>query len=171
MRLSPKSALLSCLLLAAAPDHVSAQFSAFEGGSFERFLGQGGHAIAFTYRRTEVSWRGFGPDLAVGVFPAALAVRIVRLQVDAGFARTQALGPAALVLKAGVGSLLDLGPSTQITPGLQGGIAAVIPLERRGGLRLDLTRRVLFPDGGSVALWSIGIGLTVMSLRHPAPTR
>jgi hypothetical protein len=167
MRLSPKSALLSCLLLAAAPDLVSAQFSSFEGGSFERLLGLSGDAVAFTYRRTEASRQGFGLDLGIGLFPAALGVRTVRLQVDAGFAQTQAIGPGALVLKAGVGSLMDLGQSTQLIPGLQAGIAAVIPLERRCGLRLDLTRRLFFPDGESVALWSFGVGLTVM-LSRPA---
>jgi len=171
MRLSPASALLSCLLLAAASDGLSAQSSVLEGGSVERFLGQAGHAVAFTYRRTEASRRGLGLDLAVGIFPAALAVRLVRLQVDAGVARTQALGPAALVLKAGVGSRLDVGPSPEIIPGLQAGLAAVIPLERRCGLRLDLTRRVLFPEGGSVAQWSIGVGLTLLPGSRPASAR
>jgi hypothetical protein len=171
MCLSPRSALLSCLLLAAAPDHASAQYSAFEGGSFERILGLGGQATAFTYRRTEVSRRGVGLDLGVGIFPAALAYRTARLQVDAGFAETQAIGPAALMLKAGVGSLLDLGPSPQIVPGLQAGVAAIIPLEPRCGFRLDLTRRQFFPDGESVALWSLGVGLTVLSLSHPAKGR
>lgn len=171
MRLSPPFALLSCLLLAAESDGVSAESSVLEGGSFERVLGQGGHAVAFTYRRTEASRRGLGLDLAVGLFPAALAVRTVRLQVDAGFARTQALGPAALVLKAGVGSRLDVGPSPELIPGLQAGIAAVIPLERRCGLRLDFTRRILFPDGGSVAQWNIGVGLTVLPLSRSASAR
>jgi hypothetical protein len=171
MRLSPKSALLSCLLLAAAPDRGLAQFSSFEGGSFERILGLGGQAVAFTYRRTEVSRRGPGVDLAVGLFPAALAVRTVLFQVDAGFARTQAIGPAALVLKAGVGSLMNLGQSARIIPGLQAGVAAIIPLERRGGLRLDLTRRQFFSDGGSVALWSIGFGFTVLTTSRPASGR
>lgn len=171
MRLSPRSVLLSCLLLAAVSDGVSAQSSVLEGGSFERVLGQPGHAAAFTYRRTEASRRGLGIDMAVGLFPAALAVRTVRLQVDAGFAWTQALGLAALVLKAGVGSRLDVGPSPELIPGLQAGIAAVIPLERRCGLRLDLTRRQLFPDGGSVAQWSFGVGLTLLPLRRPAPAR
>jgi hypothetical protein len=171
MRLSPASALLSCLLLAATSDGLSAQSSVLEGGSVERFLGQAGHAVAFTYRRTEASRGGFGLDLAVGIFPAPLAVRIVRLQLDAGLARTQAIGPAALVLKAGVGSRLDLGLSPDIIPGLQAGIAAIIPVERRCSFRVDLTRRQLFPDGGSVAQWSIGVGLTVSSLSRPASAR
>jgi hypothetical protein len=171
MRLSPQSVLLSCLLLAAAPDGASAQGSVFDGGSFERILGSGGQAVAFTYRRTEVSERGFGLDLAIGIFPAALGYRTVRLQVDAGFAATQAIGPAALVLKAGVGSLMDLGLSTQLIPGLQAGVAAIIPLERRCALRLDLTRRQLFPDGEPVALWSLGVGLTVRSRGRPASGR
>jgi hypothetical protein len=171
MRLSPKSALLSCLLLAAAPDPVSAQYSVLEGGSFERLLGLSGDAVAFTYRRTEASRRGFGLDLGVGLFPAALGLRTVRLQVDGGFAQTQAIGPAALVLKAGVGSLMDLGQLTQLIPGLQAGVAAIVPLERRCALRIDLTRRQFFPNGESVALWSIGVGLTVVSLGRPAPTR
>jgi hypothetical protein len=171
MRLSPASALLSCLLVAAAPDGLSAQSSVLEGGSVERFLGQPGHAVAFTYRRTEASRGGFGLDLAVGLFPAALAGRTARLQVDAGFARTQALGPVRLVLKAGMGSRLDVGPSPEFIPGLQAGIAAVIPVERRCSFRLDLTRRQLYLDGGSVAQWSLGVGVTVPSLSRPAPAR
>ena len=171
MRLSPRFTLLPCLLLATAPDFASAQFSAFEGGSFERILGLGGEATAFTYRRTEVSRRGLGLDLGVGIFPAALAYKTVLLQFDAGAARTQAIGPAALVLKAGVASLAYLGQSAQIIPGLQAGVAAIIPLERRCGLRLDLTRREFFPDGGSIALWSLGFGLTVMTRSRPASGR
>jgi hypothetical protein len=168
MRLSPRFVLLLCLLLATGPDFAAAQFSSFEGGSFERILGLGGEATAFTYRRTEVSRHGVGVDLGVGIFPAALASRTVLLQFDAGFARTQAIGPAALVLKAGVAGLTYVGQSAQIIPGLQAGVAAIIPLERRCGLRLDLTRRQFFPDGGSVALWSLGFGLTVMTRSRPA---
>jgi hypothetical protein len=171
MRLSGQSALLSCLLLAAVPDGVSAQALVFDGGSFERILGSGGQAVAFTYRRTEVSRGGVGLDLAIGIFPVALGYRTVLLQVDAGFAATQALGPAALVLKAGVGSLMGLGLSTQLIPGLQAGVAAIIPLERRCALRLDLTRRQLFPDGEPAALWSLGVGLTVRSPGRPASGR
>jgi hypothetical protein len=171
MRLSLKYALLSCLVLAAAPDPVSAQFSSFEGASFERVLGRGEPAVAFTYRRTESSRGGLGLDLGVGVFPAALAVRTVLLQFDAGFAYTQAIGPAALVLKAGAGSWMILGQSAQMIPGLQAGVAAIIPLDRRGGLRLDLTRRQLFPDGESVALWSIGFGFTVLTRSRPTSGR
>ena len=171
MRLSPQSALLSCLLLAAMAHGASAQSSVLGGGGFERILGLSGDAVAFTYRRTEVSRRGSGLDLAIGLFPAALGMRTVRLQVDAGFAATQTIGPAALVLKAGVGSLMDLGLLTQLIPGLQAGVAAIIPLERRCALRLDLTRRQLFPDGTPVALWSLGVGLTVRSSGRPASGR
>jgi hypothetical protein len=171
MRLSPRYGLLSCLFLAAVPARVLAQFSSFEGGSFERVLGLGGQAVAFTYRRTEASRHGLGVDLAVGIFPAALAYRTLLLQFDAGFARTQAIGPAALVLKAGVASLTYLGQSAQIIPGLQAGVATIIPLDRRGGLRLDLTRRQFFADGESVALWSIGFGFTVLTRSRPASGR
>jgi hypothetical protein len=168
MRLSPKSLLLSGLLLTASPNGLSAQSSVFDGGGFERILGSGGGNLALSYRRTELSRRGFGLDLGIGLFPAALGFRTVRLQVDAGFAATQAIGPAALVLKAGVGSLMDLGQLTQLIPGLQVGVAAIIPLERRCAFRLDLTRRQLFPDGEPVGLWSLGVGLTVRSSRRPA---
>lgn len=171
MPLSPRFALLSCLLLAAAPDGVSAQSSVFDGGGFERILGLSGDAVAFTYRHTEVSRRGVGLDLAIGIFPAALGFRTVRLQVDGGFAATQAIGPADLVLKAGVGSLMDLGQLTQLMPGLQAGMAAIIPLERRCAFRLDLTRRRLFLDGEPVGLWSLGVGLTVRSRGRPASGR
>jgi hypothetical protein len=170
MRLSSRYSLLSCLILAAAPARGLAQVS-FQGASVERLLGQGGQAVAFTYRRTEASRHGLGVDLAVGIFPAALGVRTVLLHFDAGFAKTQAIGPAALVLKAGAGSLMAVGQSARIIPGLQAGVAAIIPLERRCALRLDLTRRQLFPVGGPVARWSIGFGLTVRSLSGPASGR
>jgi hypothetical protein len=171
MRLSPRYALLSCLFLAAAPDRVLAQFSSFEGGSFERDLGLGGQPVAFTYRRTEVSRGGLGLDLGVGIFPAALAARAVLLQFDAGFAQALAIGPATLVLKTGVGSLVNLGQSVQVIPGLQAGVAAIIPLERRCGLRLDLTRRQIYPQSGSIGLWSIGFGFTVMIRSRPVSDR
>jgi len=95
----------------------------------------------------------------------------VLLQFDAGFAQALAIGPATLVLKAGVGSLLNLGQSAQVIPGLQAGVAAIIPLERRCGLRLDLTRRQVFPESGSIGLWSIGFGFTVMTRSRPVSDR
>jgi hypothetical protein len=58
-----------------------------------------------------------------------------------------------------------------LIPGLQAGVAAIIPLERRCNLRLDLTRRQLFPDGGSVARWSVGFGLTVLTRSRPVSGR
>jgi hypothetical protein len=168
MRLPLGVASLVTLGLIAAPASAGAQSSAREGGSVERVLGAAGQAVAFTYRRTEASRLGLGIDLAVGIFPAALAVRTVRLMVDAGFARTQRLGPAALILKAGVGTRLDVGPAPEIIPGIQAGIAAIVPLERNAGLRIDLTRRVLFPDGPAVSQWSLGVGISVLWLRSPA---
>ena len=169
MRLSPVAVLLASLVLPAAPAALAAQGSTLEGGSVERLLGQGGDAVAFTYRRTEASRQGLGIDLAVGFFPAALAGRTVRMQVDAGFARIQWLGPAALILKGGFGSLLDVGPAPEIIPGLQAGVAAVVRLDHLCGLRVDLTRRVLFPDGQSYSLWSLGLGLSLLPGHRGAP--
>jgi hypothetical protein len=168
MRLSPAALLVASLTWHSLPATLAAQAVTYQGGSVERFLGEGGHAVAFMYRRTEAAWHGLGIDLGVGVFPVALAVRTARLQVDAGLAMTQRLGPAALILKAGFGSRLDVGPSPEFIPGLQAGAAAVIPIERLCGFRVDLTRRVLFPDGGRVSRWSIGVGLTILPDRRGA---
>jgi hypothetical protein len=167
MHLPPASALLASLILVAAPVSVAAQAATFEGTSIERFLGQPGHAVAFNYRRTEASRLGLGLDLAIGVYPVGLLVRTLRLQVDAGLAYTQRLGPAAVVLKAGAGNRVDLGLSTELIPGLQAGVAAIVPVERRCGLRVDLTRRVTFPEGRTVSLWSLGVGLTIVPARRP----
>ena len=167
MPLPPKAVLIA-LALAAAPSTAAAQSPRFEGGSFERYLGEGLGNMAFTYRRTDTARNGLGLDFGAGVFPAALAVRIVRLQIDAGFARTQFLGPAALILKAGTGTRLDLGLEPGLVPGFQAGLAAVVRLQRDCGLRVDLTRRVSFPEGGTVSRWSIGIGLSAMPPRRSA---
>jgi hypothetical protein len=169
MPLSPNAAVLFALTLAAAPPAVAAQGRAFEGGSVERRLAEGPGSVAFTYRKTDTGPNGLGLDFGAGLFPAYLAVRRVRLQIDAGFARTQFLGPGALILKAGMGSRLDLGLKPSLAPGLQAGAAAVIRLQRDCGIRVDLTRRVIFPGSGRVAQWSLGVGLTAMPARRPVP--
>ncbi len=168
MRSSPRALRLTGLILLIAPAALAGQARTFQGGSMDRILGLPGHAVAFTYRRTEASRHGLGIDLGIGIFPAALAGRVLRLQVDAGIAHTQMAGPAALVLKAGVGSRLDVIAAAEFLPGLQAGIAVILPLERRCGLRVDLTRRLLFPDGGVVSQWSLGVGLTILPSRRPA---
>jgi hypothetical protein len=53
-----------------------------------------------------------------------------------------------------------VGQQTGFISGFHGGVAAIVPLEKRARLRVDVTRHFYFGfGGGHVAMWSIGFGL------------
>lgn len=154
--------LASALLLIAAPGSVAGQSGLrISGVSVERFSGDDYRFVALAYRRTELARSGAGLDLGLGLVPELLRARVALVEVDVGPTRAQSIGPVTLLLKGGVSSFIALLAENEFYPGLQAGVAAIIPLERRCGLRLDLNRHFYFPQEGPFQLWSVGIGLVV----------
>ena len=151
------------LLAALTPSQGAGQSSRVTGASVERFYLGEYHFTAVNFRRTDLTQDGAGLDLAAGFVPDALAARVALLDLDVGLARALQVGPAMLVLKGGVSSFAAVGGDANfLYPGVQAGLAIVIPLERRCGLRLDLGRSYYFPQDGPFQLWSIGVGLAVL---------
>ena len=163
----PRLVRLSCELLLAllvstgAASMCTAQAAVFQGTSVERFQGVGRLTVV-SFRRTNLAAVGYGSDIALGFAPDYLGIRTLLLDLDAGFAYSVPVGPAKLLLKGGGTALVGIGALRDIYPGLQAGVAAIVPLEQRCALRLDLGRRVYLVPGDDVyRFWSVGIGLTV----------
>lgn len=156
---SPLIAVLATATLLTGSTAESWAQSRLFGPSIERFSEGEGSFVTLGFRRTDLGRSGNGVDVAVGLVPQGLGVKMLLLQVDAGFAQALPVGPATVLLKGGFGNFVALGAQTELYPGLQAGIAAVIPLERRCALRVDLTRRFYSPRDGLSARWSIGFSL------------
>ncbi len=93
------------------------------GGSFDRFgdLRQG--PAAFTFRHSRLTGAGPGEDVAVRLFPQALAARVALIGADVGIMQAVARGPVALFVKAGASPIIQLDfHHPEIIPGCGGGI-------------------------------------------------
>jgi hypothetical protein len=167
MRLPLISVLATATLLTWGTADGWAQ-SRIVGPSVERFSDGDASFVTLGLRRTDLARSGSGLDVALGLVPKELFSSILLLQVDAGFARALPVGPATVLLKGGIGNFLALGAENELYPGVQAGVAVVIPIDRRSGLRVDLARHLYFPQGGQIALWSLGFSLAVLPPRRPS---
>ena len=142
MRRPLRAVPLALTLLALTPNLGSSQSRGFLGISIERFYHEGARFTAVNFRLTQM-------DLNAGLVPVALQGGLLLLDLDIGLAKALAIGPATLLLKGGVGNFLILGlhADSEFYPGLQGGLAAVLPVQRQFAIRADLSRRVYFPAG------------------------
>ena len=162
---------LAILLLGLAlPAWLPAQESGHEGRmagpTVERFFGDnGGRVLLLGYRWTTLGSSPNGFDAVLGVAPAALVSRSLYLQADAAFARAVPVGPATLLVQGGVANFIVLERTIEFYPGLQGGVALLVPLEARLAGRIDLTRRVYLAGKESYPFWSIAVSLPAFRVR------
>ena len=170
MRFALLVTLAAALPLAGAPTPGAGQSrQAISGVSIERFSEDEYHFTALAYRRTDLTPGWAGLDFGLGLVPNQLRARVALVEIDAGLARAQTVGPVTLMLKGGVGSFIAMFAENEFYPDLQVGLGAVVPLERRSALRLDLNRHFYFPGDGPFQLWSIGLGLVVLPLGSGGP--
>jgi hypothetical protein len=134
------------------------------GLSIERFYEGSSYFTAFMYHRTDLPERAAatGIDVALGMVPVALAIPSLQLQVDAGVAGGLPVGPVTLLLRGGATNFVRLFPANDISLGFQGGVAAIIPLQKRARIRVDLTRHH-YIAGEHTAVWSVGVGFAEVS--------
>jgi hypothetical protein len=168
----PSLLIPAALLLTVAPTPGLGQsWTRISGASVERYS-EGDHRfIALSYRRSELGRGGVGLDFGLGLVPQELRSNVVLMGLDVGLAGARRVGSATVLLKGGVSSFISFLAENELYPGLQAGIALLVPLERRCALRLDLARHVYFPQGGTFQLWSLGIGLAVLPAAHRASGR
>jgi hypothetical protein len=152
------------VLSAQTPDSLppgSIAPGVIQSGSMERY--QLDESVVFSYRASQYRPRRPGIDLGVGVFPRYLASGLVAVTLDAGLAQAVPVGSALLFLRGGGGALLLAGNGYGgLAPALQAGLALVVPLDRRTGVRLDLGEHWYFFDHEAERRWSIGIGFAVL---------
>jgi len=155
---------LFLFLVTAIPSSLTAQARTglLLGGTFDAYgFGEGLGAFVPTFRVTHLAGTGPGVDAALGVLPHGLSEGTLVMALDAGLAQGLGLGPATLLLKAGVSNLLAVGQTSFLFPGLQGGAGLILPVDRRGGLRMELTRHWYLAHGTVAPLWSAGLGFVV----------
>ncbi|MGH7499590.1 MAG: hypothetical protein ACREL3_12155 [Gemmatimonadales bacterium] len=133
------------------------------GASFDRFGSLTEGPVAFGYRRSRLTNAGPAEDLAVRLFPATLPLGVAILGIDVGLMQAVAVGPVVLFVKGGASSMVDVGfHELALVPGLQAGVGALVRLENRAALRIDVTRHQFYDDGSRYRIWSLGLGLAVL---------
>jgi hypothetical protein len=164
----PTILFLVCVVLVPIPFPVVAQGSlgvgAVYGASFERFGDDENPEIAFGYHRSRLTRGGPAEDLAVRLFPSGLSYGAAVVGLDAGIMQALALGPVAVFVKGGGGALTAIGFGDFIViPALHGGVGALVKLERRSAIRVDITRYRFYPeDRGAYGIWSVSLGFAVL---------
>ena len=162
--LVPALALLAATA-APAPAQARAESVRLTGMTLDHWSGAGPALLRPTLRLTKYSGRRPGADLALAIFPDAISFHppalIVGLQ--AGLAQPVAIGPGALLVKVGGAGIVAAGVQAEgaffhLVPGIHAGLGALIPVDRKSTLRLDVTRHVYRSAGASWALWSFGFG-------------
>ena len=93
------------------------------GGSFDRFGDLREGPAAFTFRHSRLTGAGPGEDVAVRLFPEALAERVALIGADVGIMQAVARGPVALFVKGGASPIVRLDfNNPEIIPGCGGRI-------------------------------------------------
>jgi hypothetical protein len=163
-------ALVSALALLAAtaapaPAQARAESVRLTGMTLDHWSGAGPALLRPTLRLTKYSGRRPGADLALAIFPDAISFHPPALVVglQAGLAQPVAIGPGALLVKVGGAGIVAAGVQAEgaffhLVPGIHAGLGALIPVDRKSTLRLDVTRHVYRAVGRSSVLWSFGFG-------------
>jgi hypothetical protein len=160
--------LLICAFSASVASRAIAQGSlgigAVSGASFERFGHGDNPEIAIGYHRSRLTRGGPAEDLAIRLFPSGLAYGAAIVGLDVGITQAVALGPVALYAKGGGGALTAVGLGDfLVIPALQGGVGALVRLEGRSAIRLEVTHYRFYPvDRAAYGMWSVGLGFAIL---------
>jgi hypothetical protein len=120
-----------------------------------------GNATAVTFRRSDLRRNGIGMELDAGLFPQVLpSALLVTLDIGPGY--NVSLPGATLVLRGGAGGIVGLGGGALLIPGAHVGASAIISLQSRGALRLDLLRHFYLEEGELYPYWSLGLGFAIL---------
>lgn len=131
------------------------------------FTYEGSRATAFTFRGSSLAPGGLGPEVGVSLFPGALSARAVMLAPDVGLAYNLALPYATLLIKAGGSALTAVAPGgAAFIAGYHLGAGLALQLDRRTGVRFDVIRHSYIGFDEAEAVWSIGLGFTVLPRRR-----
>jgi hypothetical protein len=100
-------------------------------------------------------------ELDAGLFPQVLpSALLVTLDIGPGY--NVSLPGATLVLRGGAGGIVGLGGGALLIPGAHVGASAIISLQSRGALRLDLLRHFYLEEGELYPYWSLGLGFAIL---------
>jgi hypothetical protein len=135
------------------------------GPLIERFSDEDSRFTVLGYRRTELRGSGRGVDAVIGVVPSALLALSLVVQGDVALVQAVRAGPVTVLLKGGVSTFVALERALEFYPGLQAGLALLVPIEARLALRVDITRHLYRTPEEPYRFWSLGLSLPAFSLR------
>ena len=116
---------------------------------------------ALTFRRSDLRQYAVGLNLDAGIFPQALPSALVAT-LDVGPGYNLSLPGATVVLRGGVSGIFGIGGGALLIPGAHLGASALVRVDSRAAVRLDLLRHLYLSDGEVYPLWSLGFGFAVL---------
>ncbi len=133
------------------------------GVSFERFMipeGEGGVTLMTLHADGLRTRGGLGLDFALSAPPEALLAGAILGVADLGPAYSfPQKGSTILVRGGGTTIACACGEGSAPLLGAYAGVAALLPIGPRAGLRIDITPRVFLVEE-PVITWTVGIGIT-----------
>lgn len=145
---------------------ATGQSGSLTSASYEREYEPGGSDFALVIRGTRLPARGLGEDIGLRLDRASfagLAYRTLIAGVEAGADQPVRLGPCLALFRGGMSSIVALGAlGARFVPGMQGGVALLLPLDRTTAVRVDVGRQHFFGDDAPSNRWTIGFGLSAL---------
>jgi hypothetical protein len=138
------------------------------GGGFDRFIYEGDGITTVTFRFSGLRSRTLGSEIGVSLFPDVLAAGALYLAPDLGAAFNLSGPGFTFLAKGGVSTLVALGGGFAFVPGYHLGGGLIIQVGDRSGVRVDVIRHFYLVESEAEAIWSVGLGFTVLPRRRPS---
>lgn len=116
---------------------------------------------ALTFRSSVLRRNSIGLELDAGIFPQVLPSALI-VTLDGGPGYNLSLPGATIVLRGGAGGIVGIGGGVLFVPGAHLGASAIVRLDARTALRLDLLRHFYLTEGEVYPYWSLGLGFAVL---------
>lgn len=163
--ISTISTLVSTTLLCQTNRDKALPNGSALGAGVDRFIYEGNGITAVTFRFSGLRSRALGSEIGVSLFPDALAAGALYLAPDLGAAFNLSGPEFTLLAKGGVSTLAALGGGFEFVPGYHLGAGLIVRTGDRSGVRVDVVRHFYLIENETEAIWSVGLGFTVLPRR------
>src|SRR5688572_15051449 len=137
------------------------------GASVERFTYESYAITAVAFHYSGLKPNTASTEIAVAVFPDALAAGALLLAPDIGAAYDARGDGFDLLFKAGLSALTGIGGEILVLPGYHFGSGLLIRTAKASGVRVDVVRHAYLIEQRTEVFWSVGIGFTSLPRSKP----